>query len=147
METKPLSAMPKLKTNLDTDFLKLIAILSMVIDMWAPPFSGVPRLSMGGAAGLPHLRLLSDSGSAVHPRHQEIPPAAGGLRPDFPALLHLCLSPLGLASGVDEYEHLFHAAGKPASPVGSPYQTVVLFLALFLWPSFDILITPPTASC
>lgn len=32
METKPLSAMPKLKTNLDTDFLKLIAILSMVID-------------------------------------------------------------------------------------------------------------------
>ena len=32
METKPLSAMPKLKTKLDTDFLKLIAILSMVID-------------------------------------------------------------------------------------------------------------------
>lgn len=38
METKPLSAMPKLKTNLDTDFLKLIAILSMVIDHVAPPF-------------------------------------------------------------------------------------------------------------
>lgn len=47
METKPLSAMPKLKTNLDTDFLKLIAILSMVIDhvgtaffRSTPPFDG-----------------------------------------------------------------------------------------------------------
>ena len=32
METTSLPAAPKLKTNLDTDFLKLIAILSMLVD-------------------------------------------------------------------------------------------------------------------
>ena len=43
------TAAPKLKTNLDTDFLKLIAILSMVIDHVGSAFSPNTRCSAGSA--------------------------------------------------------------------------------------------------
>ena len=59
---------PKLRTNLDTDFLKLIAVLSMTGGRCGsgllPGVSGVP---LDRAHGLPALLLLYDGGSALHP--------------------------------------------------------------------------------
>ena len=53
---------PKLRTNLDTDFLKLIAVLSMTVDHVGAVFFPEYRTH-----GLPALLLLYDSGAALHP--------------------------------------------------------------------------------
>ena len=110
METKPLSAMPKLKTNLDTDFLKLIAILSMVIDHV-------------GTAFFPEYHAFRWAGRLAFPIFAYC--LTVGLL--YTRDIRKYLLRLGAFALISQpfYIFAFHPAGKPASPVGSPYQTVV----------------------
>lgn len=58
----------KLQTNLDTDFLKLIAVIAMTLDhVGTAFFPSVSGISLGRTAGLSHLLLLHDCGPAVYP--------------------------------------------------------------------------------
>ena len=68
--------LPKLKTNLDTNLLKLVAVVCMLLDHFGGTFFGAgPCLSLGGQAGVPAVLLLYDGWDAVHPRHQAVPGA------------------------------------------------------------------------
>ena len=68
-QTQAQTSAPRLKTNLDTNFLKLVAILCMVVDHVGTVFFPDTRPS-GGWDGWPsHLLLLPDGGPHVHPRH------------------------------------------------------------------------------
>lgn len=89
METKPLSAMPKLKTNLDTDFLKLIAILSMVIDhVGTAFFPEYPAFRWAGRLAFPIFAYCLTVGLLYTRDIRKYLLRLGGLRPDFPSLLH-----------------------------------------------------------
>ena len=58
----------KLKTNLDTNFLKLIAICSMLLDhVGSVFFPQIPLFRWVGRLAFPPVLLLHDGGPAVHP--------------------------------------------------------------------------------
>ena len=61
-QTQAQTSAPRLKTNLDTNFLKLIAILCMVVDH-------VGTVFFPGYPAFRYLLLLPDGGPHVHPRH------------------------------------------------------------------------------
>ena len=58
---------PKLRTNLDTDLLKLIAIISMLLDHIGGAFFPAVPIFRWIAAGLSAVLLLYDGGPALHP--------------------------------------------------------------------------------
>lgn len=61
---------PRLQSNLDTDFLKLIAIASMLIDhIGSVFFPEVRGAALDWATGVSDLLLLHDSRPAIYPRY------------------------------------------------------------------------------
>lgn len=63
----------KLKTNLDTNFIKIIAVISMTIDhAGAVFFSGISGVSLDRKNSLSAFLLLSYGGNAVYTRYKEI---------------------------------------------------------------------------
>ena len=77
----------KLKTNLNTNFIKIIAIAAMTIDHVGTVFSRNTRLSMDRTNRLSTLLLLPDRRDALYPRHPKIRPASGRFCLDLPTIL------------------------------------------------------------
>ena len=83
----------RLQTNLDTDFLKLIAIVSMLIDhIGSVFFPGGKGAALDRTAGVSNFLLLHDSRTAIYPRYQEIFIPFGNFCTDFTTLLYPCFS-------------------------------------------------------
>lgn len=75
---------PKLKTNLDTNLLKLVAVVSMLLDHFGGTFfEQVPAFRWAGRLAL----ILYDGWDAVHPRHQAVPGEIGTVCADFTTVL------------------------------------------------------------
>ena len=68
---------PKLKTNLDTNLFKLVAVVSMLLDHFGGTFF----------AGVSDVLILYDGWDAVHPRHQAVPGEIGTVCADFTTVL------------------------------------------------------------
>lgn len=117
---------PRLRTNLDTDFLKLIAILSMLLDhIGAVFFPEHPAFRWVGRLAFPIFCYCMTVGLLYTRDIKRYLGPAGPLCSHLPALLHPGHPPLGLADGVDELEHLLHSVPQSAGHVGLPDAAVV----------------------
>lgn len=80
--------LPKLKTNLDTNLLKLVAVVCMLLDHFGGTFfEQVPAFRWAGRLAFPLFCYCMTVGIAVHPRHQAVPGEIGIVCADFTAVL------------------------------------------------------------
>ena len=102
---------PRLKTNLNTDLLKLIAITAMLIDhIGGAFFPDVGFFRWIGRLAFPHLLLLFDGGLALYPDVRKYLLRLGVFALVSQPFYVLALPPGGgILPPVHQLEHLLHA--------------------------------------